>query len=151
PMTTAMANSHILRLGLAISLMAMTPPSMVNMAQIEEIRSHCLAGFVILGGATAMVAKTVTITMGTLIRKTEPHQKNSKSSPPMIGPAAAPATAVDIHSAIATLRSRASRNVIRTNARLAGIIVAAPMPKSPRAATKNQAVGENAAINEPVP
>src|SRR5699024_2242078 len=98
----------------------------------------------ILGEATASVAIKVTTAMGTLMRKTEPHQKNSRSSPPRTGPVAAPTTATDIHTAIAILRSRTLLNVIRTNARLAGIMAAAPTPNSPRAATRIQADGENA-------
>src|SRR5699024_11700681 len=134
-MTTAVENTHMLRCELASSLMAMTPPSIVNMAQIEEVRSHCLAGLAILGGATAMMAKTVTITMGTLIRKTEPHKKNSKSKRRMMGPAAAPAMAVDIHTAMATLRSRAPMKVMRTNARLAASIHHTPTPTRPQTGT----------------
>src|SRR5699024_304555 len=123
--------------------------NMANIAHTEDSRSHCFAGLAIFGGATVRVASRVIATTGTLIRKTEPHQKNSSSRPPSTGPAAAPTTATDIHTAMARFRSRALVNVMRTRARLAGIMVAAPTPSRPRAAMRNQAVGENAATREP--
>src|SRR5690625_5272136 len=126
-------------------------PTIANMAQTEEIKSQCFFGLAIFGGATASVAISVTMTTGTLMRNTDPHQKNSKSKPPSRGPAAAPTTATDIHTAMAKLRSRTLVNVMRTRARLAGIIVAAPTPSRPRAAMSIQADGENAAASEPTP
>src|SRR5699024_4709749 len=136
---------------LASSLIAITNPTIANMAQTEEIKSQCLFGLVIFGGATASVAISVTITTGTLMRNTDPHQKNSRSRPPSTGPAAAPTTATDIHTAMARFRSRTLVNVIRTRARLAGIMVAAPTPSRPRAAMSTQADGENAAAKDPTP
>jgi len=41
---------------------------------------------------------------GTAIRKTEPHQKNSRSTPPTKGPTAAPTENAMIHTLIATVR-----------------------------------------------
>src|SRR5699024_6281740 len=126
PVTLEAISSHAARSGFANSLIAITNPTMANMAQTEEMKSQCVFGLVIFGGATASVAIRVTMTTGTLMRNTEPHQKHSRSKPPSRGPAAAPTTATDIHTAMAKLRSRTLVNVMRTRARLAGIMVAAP-------------------------
>src|SRR5690625_7897765 len=53
-------------------------PTIANMAQTEEIKSQCFFGLAIFGGATASVAISVTMTTGTLMRNTDPHQKRSE-------------------------------------------------------------------------
>lgn len=105
-------------------------------------------GLGILGGATRIVAIITATAIGTLMRKTDPHQKNSRRNPPRIRPVPEPTTATDPRIAIARFLSRSSVNVTRTSARVAGIMAAAPNPNRARATTKNQAVGENAAISD---
>src|SRR5699024_11480682 len=79
PVTLEAISSHAARSGFASSLIAITSPTMANMAQTEEMKSQCLSGLVIFGGATASVAIRVTMTTGTLMRNTDPHQKNFRS------------------------------------------------------------------------
>src|SRR5699024_3555006 len=151
PTTVETISSHAERSGFASSLIAITNPTIANMAQTEEMKSQCFSGLVIFGGATANVAIRVTMTTGTLMRNTDPHQKNSKSKPPSSGPAAAPITATDIHTAMAKLRSRTLVNVMRNRARLTGINVAALMPSIPLVVISYQAIGENASAKDPIP
>ncbi len=79
---------------------------------------------------------------GTLIRKTEPHQKASSSSPPTIGPAARPPVNAAVHTPTATRRWVSSRNIVRSSASVEGARVAPPTPSSARAAMSVSAVGE---------
>lgn len=55
----------------------------------------------------------ITITMGTLTKNTEPHQKCSSRTPPSNGPSPPPAAATAAHTPIAKLRSLASGKVWR--------------------------------------
>ena len=57
--------------------------------------------------------------IGTLTRKTEPHQKYSSRNPPSGGPITAPAEKLEIQTPIATARCFGSRNILRITARLA--------------------------------
>ena len=57
------------------------------------------------GNSTMPPASSTTIT-GTLIKKTEPHQKCSSRRPPITGPSAVPAEKTDAQMPTATLRSR---------------------------------------------
>ena len=70
---------------------------------------------------------------GTLIRKTEPHQKFWSSTPPSTGPSATPPDITALHTAIALPRSRSSWNRLRIRASVLGIRVAPPTPSSARA------------------
>src|SRR5699024_973023 len=139
------------RLGLASSLIASVRPVSVINAKIEEIRSQCLAGLGIFGGASRVVAIRAITTMGTLIRNTEPHHQTSSKAPPTTGPAAAPTTATAPQMPIAVLRSCSSLKVRRISAKVAGIMTAAPSPKTARAPIKKAGVGENAAANDATP
>ena len=131
--------------------MNMTSPNIATRAYRLEAKSQCLSGCGSFGGASAGRAIRLTSTTGTLMRKTEPHQKCSSSAPPMTGPAAAPSRATDAHTPMAVLSSFGSRKVWRTSARVAGIIVAAPSPSRARAATNAQALGAKAAAREARP
>ena len=71
-------------------------------------------------------------TTGTLIRKTDPHQKRSSSAPPTIGPIATPRPTAPAHSPMARARSRGSKTFEMID-RVAGMIAAAPTPISARA------------------
>jgi hypothetical protein len=72
-------------------------------------------------------------TTGTLIRKTEPHQKLSSRAPPTSGPIGKLRKMVDAMIAVAFCRSS---GVNRTGmmARASGMIAAAPRPSTARAA-----------------
>lgn len=135
----------------AVSLIAITRPTRATSARSEEGRSHRFVGSASLGGARTRVATSAAMTTGTLIRKTDPHQKLCSRSPLMIGPSALPTIARVPQMAMATLRSRSSSNVMRINASVAGIIAAAPTARNARAAIKVSGVGENAAASEATP
>ena len=68
------------------------------------------------------------------MRNTDPQWKCSSRSPPTTGPTTAPTTLTIDHTAMAVLRWRASVNVRRMSARVAGIIGAAPTARRTRAA-----------------
>ena len=124
---------------------------MATMAQSDERKSHCLSGLGALGGAMVMVPMTAIITTGRLMRNTEPHQKCSKRNPPMTGPEAAPRVAVAPQIPMAVLRSCTSVKVVRNSDKVAGIMVAAPMPKSARAAMRISGLGAKVATSEAAP
>ena len=88
---------------------------------------------------------STTIT-GTLIKKTDPHQKCSNSSPPTTGPSAAPAENIAAQTPTAMLRSRGWRNSPRINASVDGASVAPATPSSARAPIRSSAV-EAYAVN----
>ena len=58
------------------------------MASSEFRRSICRSGFPFPAGTTNGVKISAITTTGTLIRKTEPHQKRASRRPPITGPAA---------------------------------------------------------------
>ena len=118
---------------LANSLIPTTMETSPAIASTEDVRSQCCRSSTRSGGAMRKVPISARTTTGTLIRKTDPHQKTSSSAPPMIGPAAAPTTATAPHTAMARLRSRMSSKVTRMSARVAGIIDAAPTARKARA------------------
>ena len=98
-----------------------------------------------------MVPMTATITTGRLMRNTEPHQKCSKRNPPITSPEAAPRVAVAPQIPMAVLRSCTSVKVVRNSDKVAGIMVAAPMPKRTRAAMRISGLGANVVTSEVVP
>ena len=71
---------------------------------------------------------------GRAIRKTDPHQKCSRSTPPTKGPTALPAENDEIQSAIALARSPESWNMLKMSDSVDGAIVAPAMPSSARLA-----------------
>ncbi len=79
--------------------------------------------------ATAISASTTT---GTLIRKTDPHQKWSSSQPPSSGPSGKLTNVADAMIAMAFGRSSAVKSTGSTD-RESGMIAAAPSPSSARA------------------
>ena len=62
--------------------------------------------------------------------KTEPHQKNCRSIPPISGPIAPPAEKLAIHTPIAKVRCLGSRNMERSSDKVEGASVAAASPKA---------------------
>ncbi len=101
------------------------------------------------GTSTAM-AITATTTTGTLTRKTEPHQKCSRSSPPVIGPMAMPRPTLPAQRPMALGCSSRSKTFIRT-ARVAGMTKAAPKPITARQVTSSPGDPDMAAKAEPTP
>ncbi len=70
--------------------------------------------------------------IGTLIRKTAPHQYAAISQPPSSGPPTTPSMDTEPQAAIALGRSFSSKTVIRMDSVL-GMISAPPTPISTRA------------------
>ena len=102
-------------------------------------------------GTTRNVAMTVMITIGTLMKKTEPHQKFSSSQPPLIGPAATPTPLVALHIPMALARSEVSVNMLVMMARVAGKIPAAPIPMSARPTINSPALSAEPANADVTP
>lgn len=71
--------------------------------------------------------------MGTLTKKTEPHQKCSSSQPPVMGPRATARPAVPAQMPMALARSDGSLKTLVRMARVAGNTSAAAMPMATRA------------------
>src|SRR5262245_16036145 len=88
---------------------------------------------------------------GSAGRNTEPHQKRSKSSPPISGPIAAPAEKLVIHTPMANVRCRGSSNMLRIRDRVEGARVAPATPSSARAPMSISALVEKAATTEARP
>lgn len=88
---------------------------------------------------------------GRLTRKTEPHQKNSTSTPLSTEPSAMPAVITPDHRAIAFVRCAGSVNIVRTSAIVDGIRVAPPMPRTARATISISALSAYAAASEAAP
>ncbi len=88
--------------------------------------------------------------MGTLTRKTDPHQKCESRIPPVIGPRPTPSADTPAHTPMALARSTGSRNTLVMIDRVAGMMQAPPTPMSARVAMSM--VGEVAMAdrNEPV-
>ena len=133
------------------SWIAATRAERKTMTWTEETLSHSLDKSGSVRGVTSSPLMNAAITTGTLIRNTEPHQKCLSSSPPIMGPKALPTMDRQLHRAIARLRSRSSSKVIRMSARVAGIIVAAPIARIARAPINAPGVGANAAAREASP
>jgi hypothetical protein len=84
-------------------------------------------------GTSTATSVTPATTMGTLIRKTEPHQKCSSSTPPSTGPIATARPTAPAQTPMARGRSRGSKTLAMIE-RVAGMTAAAPRPISARAA-----------------
>jgi hypothetical protein len=95
-----------------------------------------------------MSNRTIT---GTLRRKTDPHQKYSSIRPPMSGPIAPPSEKLMIHTLMAVVRWRGSRNMLRMSESVDGATVAPATPSSARVAMSMEALLENAASIEAPP
>ena len=88
---------------------------------------------------------------GTFTRNTEPHQKCSSSNPPSSGPSAPPAEKLAIHTPTANVRSRGSRNIVRSRDSVEGASVADARPRIARDAISMVGVNENAASMDAAP
>ncbi len=97
--------------------------------------------------ATATNASTMT---GTLMAKTEPHQKFCRSKPPTIGPRGRPIIVDRLSTRMARGRSGGSKRT--TTADIAnGISTAAPRPSTARAAIRLPGLPARAHHSEPSP
>jgi hypothetical protein len=102
-------------------------------------------------GTTSAAATRPTTAMGTLIRKTDPHQKWTSRKPPRIGPIATPSPAVPDHMPMARARSRSvSKTLVRIDS-VHGIRAAAPTPMTARAIVRRSGAPDQAASADPAP
>ena len=134
-----------------ISLMATTVPTSPIITSIEDTASQRFEGSGSLAGRINQVATSASATTGTFTRNTEPHQKDSSSVPPRIGPRADPTTDRLPQIAIAKFRSRSTVKYVRISARVAGIIAAAPTASTARAPISTSGDGANAASRDANP
>jgi len=111
-------------------------------------RSHGPGVMLRCSGNSTMPPTSSTTTTGTLIKKTEPHQKCSSSRPPTTGPSAAPAEYAEAQMPTARLRSRGWGNRRRINASVDGASVAPATPRSARAPISSSAVGAYAVATD---
>ena len=88
-------------------------------------------GFRYSGRSRGPTTRRSTIT-GTATRNTEPHQKCSSSTPPISGPIAPPSEKLVAQTPIATVRWRASMNMLRISESVDGASVAPAIPRSAR-------------------
>ena len=88
---------------------------------------------------------------GTASRNTEPHQNHSSSTPPSSGPIAPPTEKAVIHTEMATVRCRGSRNMLRISDRVEGATVAPASPSRARAAISIATLAAQAASSEVAP
>ncbi len=84
-------------------------------------------------GMSTSEATMASAAIGTLIRKTAPHQNQAISAPPSTGPPTSPTMATALQAAIALRLSCSSNTVIRID-RVLGMMSAPPMPITVRAA-----------------
>ena len=84
------------------------------------------------------------ITTGTLIRKTEPHQKWASSVPPVTGPTPRPRADTPAQMPIALRRSSLSRKTFVRIDSVEGMMNAPPMPMSARVKMSMVALVANA-------
>jgi hypothetical protein len=115
----------------------------------DPVRSGRSALAFLESGTSQMAHATPMAATGTLIRKTDPHQKRVSSRPPTMGPSAPPAAPAPAHRAIARCRWLASRKMSVMIDSVDGIISAPPIPMPARAAIRMPADPEKAAQAEP--
>ncbi|GAA1101235.1 hypothetical protein GCM10009668_19340 [Nocardioides dubius] len=132
-------------------MIAKTSGTMAAIESSEESQSTRAADSPFDSGNSSHPAIRVTTITGMLIRKTEPHQNRSSSTPPTSGPSAAPAVAPTDQMAIARARWPRSRNIERTIESVEGISVAPARPSRARAAIRVSGLGANAASAEESP
>ncbi len=91
--------------------------------------SRPACGFLYSGMSFGPTASSSTIG-GTPTRNTEPHQKWSSSTPPMIGPKMAPIEKAPATTPMAVARCFASRNMLLTSESVEGPSVAPATPST---------------------
>ena len=100
-------------------------------------------------GTRNTAATTPATAIGTLTRKTEPHQKWASNHPPTMGPAATPKPVVPDQIPMARARSRSLVKTLERMDSVEGMIPAAPTPMQARAITRRSGVPENADPADP--
>ena len=85
----------------------------------------------LLSGTSMTIAMTPTMTIGTLMRKTEPHQKCSMRNPPRTGPMATAAPTAAAHRPMALPRSRGGKTTVMIES-VTGSTDAPAAPMTPR-------------------
>ncbi len=101
-------------------------------------------------GTSSVIAISATITIGTLTRKTEPHQKCSISTPPVIGPMAMARPTAPAQMPIALGCSCRSKTFMMM-ASVAGITKAPPRPITARKVISSPGEEAIAESSEPTP
>ncbi len=102
-------------------------------------------------GSSLGPSSNSTAITGTLIRKTEPHQKFSSSRPPVSSPIGPPAAKAAPQRLIAVVRWTGLWNMFRISESVEGAIVAPPMPSRARETMSISALVEKAASREATP
>ena len=102
-------------------------------------------------GTNAPCNSRAMMTIGMLMRNTEPHQKYSSNRPPVTGPNATAAPETADHTPMALARSTGWRNTSMRIANVLGKTSAAPMPIKPRPMINCSVVSVNAAQAENTP
>ena len=106
------------------------------------------AGFLELG-INQMAAISPQRATGTLTRKTEPHQKWARSTPPRMGPRATPRPVVPDQIPMARTRSRSAVKMLVRIESVHGMRAAAPTPMTARARVRRSGLPDQAAKAEP--
>ena len=102
-------------------------------------------------GRTKCPIETAITTTGTFTRKTDPHQKWARRSPPTAGPSALPSALTAAQIPMARPRSLGSvKRLVRIES-VAGMMSAAPIPMHARAAITCVVSAANAAATDDVP
>ena len=113
------------------SITAHTSASSAVAESVAPIRSNAPGAGSRLSGTSLMPRSSATIATGTLIRKTELHEKTSRSNPPARGPRPMPMAAVPAHTPMARPRSSRGKTLVMIDS-VAGMISAAPRPMRTR-------------------
>src|SRR5690606_21753530 len=108
PVRRAIAVKLQLMCSLPISLIAKVLATRPTMISKEPLMSQGREVSGVERGTSSQPKGKAIKTIGTLIRKTDPHQKCSSKKPPRTGPKAAPPDAIDDQTPKATARSRSS-------------------------------------------
>ena len=102
-------------------------------------------------GTSQSVAMRPAMAMGTLIRKTDPHQKWSSRKPPRMGPIATPSPVVPDQMPMARARSRSVVKTLVRIDRVDGMMAAAPTPMQARAMMRRSGEPDQAENADPPP
>ena len=130
------------------------PPQQQTDPDDRQDRAHRIGplgvGVLRVGHEKCVATRPITA-MGTLTRKTDPHQKWARRNPPSIGPMATPSPVVPDQIPIARARSRSPVNTLVRIDKVEGMRAAAPTPMTARAAMSRSGVSGQAAMADPAP
>ena len=102
-------------------------------------------------GTNQIAAISPARAMGTLTRKTDPHQKWANRNPPKIGPKATPSPVVPDQIPMARTRSRSAVKTLVRIESVHGMRAAAPIPMTARARVRRSGLPDQAANADPEP